>query len=413
MEEQTTERRQPRRKKKNWIPLIALFLGVYVFLQMYLMNANGVDTVKALEGYINDSVVSQGIVCREESVLTHNTGGVVDYLVDNGERVSKGNLIAQAYPTYSDIEKLIMLRSRQQNLDDVVTAQSYIDGGILDMSQTRKQLTNQLSTIASLSGKGDYISAINNVNSLTFNLNKISVATGRTNDFSQAVSQLESEINALKSGISQPLATFNSPYTGYFIQSTDGYESIATVSEFLSYSFEEGSEIINSQSVYRPQPNEYGKIITDYKWNLCTYIDKALTETIYEGRNLKISLDVNSNTFNKATVEEVVDLGDKALVVLECTVMDKTAAEARVTDCEILFKQYTGIKIPKSAIHFVDGQMGVYVNFSNVVHFRKISPVFEDDNYVIVPKTTSETNEVKLYDSIIVKGRNLYDGKYL
>ena len=98
MDEQTTQRRQTRRKKKNWIPLIALFLGVYVFLQMYLMNANGVDTVKALEGYINDSVITQGIVCREENVLTQNSGGVVDYLTENGERVSKGNLIAQAYP---------------------------------------------------------------------------------------------------------------------------------------------------------------------------------------------------------------------------------------------------------------------------------------------------------------------------
>ena len=57
--------------------------------------------------------------------------------------------------------------------------------------------------------------------------------------------------------------------------------------------------------------------------------------------------------------------------------------------------------------------MGVYVNFSNVVYFKKIAPVFEDENYVIVPKKTDENNQVKMYDSIIVKGRNLYNGKYL
>lgn len=413
MDNQTTERRLTRRKKKNWLPFIALFLGGYVFVQMYLMNANGVDTVKAQEGYINDSIISQGIVCREENVLVQNTGGVVDYLTENGERVSKGNIIASAYPAYSDIEKLIKLRYTQHNLDEVNIAGNYIDGGILDMSQTRKQLTNQLSTIAAHSQKDDYISVIEDVNRLTFSLNKISVATGRTTDFSQAVTQLESEINGLKSGVSQPLATFSSPYAGYFIQSADGYETIATVENFLSYTYEQGSEIINSQTLYQPAVNEYGKIITDYKWNLCTYVDKALTENIYKGRTLNISIDINSNVFNKAVVKEVVELGDKALVILECTVMDKTAAAARVTDCEILFKQYNGIKIPKSAIHFVDGQMGVYVNFSNVVYFKKITPVFEDENYIIVPKTTDENNEVKLYDSIIVKGRNLYDGKYL
>ena len=57
--------------------------------------------------------------------------------------------------------------------------------------------------------------------------------------------------------------------------------------------------------------------------------------------------------------------------------------------------------------------MGVYVNFSNVVYFKKINPVYEDDNYVIVPKKTDENNQVEMYDSIIVKGRNLYNGKYL
>ena len=57
--------------------------------------------------------------------------------------------------------------------------------------------------------------------------------------------------------------------------------------------------------------------------------------------------------------------------------------------------------------------MGVYVNFSNIAQFKKINPIFEDNNYVVVPSTTSDDNQVKLYDSIIVKGRNLYDGKYL
>lgn len=413
MDNQTTERRPKRRKKKNWIPFMLLFLAVYVFLQMYLMNANGVDTVRAAEGYINDSIISQGIVCREEVVLTQNTGGVVDYLAENGERVSKGNLIAQAYPSYSDIEKLIYLRNRQQNLDDINTASGYVDGGTLDISQTRKQLTGQLSSIAADSVNGYYTDALDDLTQLTFSLNKISVATGRTSDFSQAVSQLKSEIDTTRSAIRQPLTTLYSPYTGYFIQSTDGAETVATVENFLSYSYEQGSDVMNSLSAYSPSADEYGKIITDYKWNLCTYVDTALTENIYEGRTLKITLDVNGNEFNNATVEKIIDLGDKSLVVLECTVMDRLAASARVTDCEILFKQYTGIKIPKTALHFIDGQMGVYVNFSNVVHFRKISPVFEDDNYVIVPKTTSETNEVKLYDSIIVKGRNLYDGKYL
>ena len=85
MENQRSERRTSKKKKKNWIPFIALFLVVYIFLQMYLVNANGVDTVRAAEGYINNSIISQGIVCRDEIVLKNTSGGVVDYIMANGK----------------------------------------------------------------------------------------------------------------------------------------------------------------------------------------------------------------------------------------------------------------------------------------------------------------------------------------
>lgn len=413
MDNQTTEIRTKKRKKKNWIPVIAVFLAVYIFLQMYLMNANGVDTVKATEGYINNSIISQGIICRDEVVLTQGSDGVVDYIMDNGARTSKGNLLAQVYPTYSDLEKILYLRNRQQTLDDIKTAANYIDGSTLDISTTRKQLSNQLSALSHITSTCDYEDILDDLTALTLSLNKISVATGRTQDFSGAQAQLESEINATKAAIRRPINTLYSPYTGYFIQSADGYESVATVDYFTTLTYEQGMDIISSSSEYNQNSTEYGKIITDYKWNLVTYVDTADTENIYEGRTLNISLQINSNKFSKATVEQVIDLGEKSMVVLECTIMDEVAASTRITDCEILFRQYTGIKIPKSAIHFVDGEMGVYVNFSNVVKFKKISPVYEDANYVIVPKTVSEDNQVELYDSIIVKGRNLYDGKYL
>ena len=44
---------------------------------------------------------------------------------------------------------------------------------------------------------------------------------------------------------------------------------------------------------------------------------------------------------------------------------------------------------------------------------KKIKPVYQDENYVILPIENDAENQVELYDDIIVKGVNLYDGKYL
>lgn len=414
MDNQKIENSYKIRKKSTILPLIFFLIGMYVFLQVYLMNANKVDVVKATEGYINDSIISQGIVCREEIVLTKSSSGVVDYLIKDGERVSKGHKIAEVYPSYEDLNNIIYLKSRQKALDDIKVVESYIDGNVLDISNTRKQLSSQMSQLSSLTAKEDFNHTLENLNELIVSLNKIGISTGKITDFSEAKRKIQSEIDAIQSKIPQPIDTMNSPYTGFFLRTIDGYENTATVEKFINMSYAEGVQMINSTSEQPLSDNEYGKIITDYRWSICTYLDKDQASRLREGKSIKISLDVNSNEYHKATVEKIIDKGEKTLVVIECTDMDSIAATTRVTDCEILFKQYDGIKIPKTAIKFDSEQtMGVYVNFSNVVKFKKISPVYEDENYVIVPSTVSSENQVKLYDSIIVKGRNLYDGKYL
>ncbi len=412
MEKETFTQSNRRRRPLAFLPIVFLVLFAYVFWQAYLVNFNGVHTVKATQGYINDSLVSQGIICRDEYVLTRSSDGSVDYLLKDGERVSRGALLANAYASESDVEKLAYLRNRQALLADINSSIDYLYGSAMDVSVARKQLANQLSDLAYINSSGSYSQLYDNLNGITFSLNKIAVATGRATDFSGAQSQIEAEVDSIKSSISPAAEALYAPRTGYFITKVDGYENLATVDRFANISYEEGMDIISS-SGESTGINQYGKIITDYKWNLCTYVNTSDCEDLYEGKNVNISISVKDNTFNKAVIKKMVELGDKTLIVTQCSIMDSESATTRLCDCEILFKQYRGIKIPKTAIHFVDGEMGVYVNYSNVVQFKKINPVFEDDNYVIVPSTTSADNQVKLYDSIIVKGRNLYDGKYL
>ncbi len=414
MDNQKIENKYKKRKKANILQLIFFLIAIYIFLQAYLINANKVDFVKASEGYINDSIISQGIVCRDEILLTNNSNGVVDYLIKDGERVSKGHKIAEVYPSYEDLNNIVYLKSRQKALEDIISVESYINGNVLDISNTRKQLSSQMSKLSALTSKEDFDHILEDLNEITVSLNKIGVSTGKINDFSEAKRKIQAEIDAIQTQIPQPMESMYSPYTGFFLKNVDGYESTATVEKFVDMSYADGMRMINSTSDHSLKNNSYGKIITNYRWSICTYLDKNQASRLKEGQQIKISLDVSNNEYHKAIVEKIIDKGEKSLIVIECTEMDPAVATTRVTDCEILFKQYDGIKIPKTAIKFDSEQtMGVYVNFSNVVKFKKISPIYEDENYIIVPSAVNSENQVKLYDSIIVKGRNLYDGKYL
>ena len=264
MDNQEYEGKNKKIFNSNRVLFVFLLLGAYVFLQMYLVNVNSVDIVKAGEGYINDSIITQGIICREEVVLTQNSQGVVDYLVNDGERVSKGSLVAKAYPSYSDIENIMYLRNLQANLDNINTAKGYIDGNPLDISQTRKQLTSQLTQLSRIYNTQDYNLATEHLTDMILNLNKISVATGKTDSFLQAKNQLKDAINSLEMQIRQPLTSLYTPYTGYFIKTVDGLESIATADKFASSSYEWGKDMIDNYAGTIEDTVQYGKIITNY-----------------------------------------------------------------------------------------------------------------------------------------------------
>ena len=406
-----TERKKYKKKKKFLPVLIVATLLIYFVAQWYLINRNKIETVKANEGYINDSILSLGIICREETVISNVADGCFYYNVENGQRVSSGMLIGEVYSSQSDINNILksqMIETRIENLEE---AENFMSSVNVDISITRRQLSNSMSEFSQQISSGNYNNVHNDVQDILLNLNKINVAMNREGDISETKENLKSENSSVKSQILQPLQSIYSPVSGYFMNDVDGYESIADTDNFKNISYKEGYDILINP--IENNQNKYGKMITDYKWSLCTYVTEKQAERLYAGQKVRLSLNSQENEYHTVTVDSIIPKDDMVLVILKSTTMNKQAAASRIVDGEILFSQYRGIKIPKSAIRIVDGEMGVYVKFSKLVIFKKVNPVYQDENYVILPLKIEEGNEVELYDDIIVKGVNLYDGKYL
>lgn len=131
----------------------------------------------------------------------------------------------------------------------------------------------------------------------------------------------------------------------------------------------------------------------------------------------EISVPGKQNTPLSATVEEITEDKDNGIakIVLQCQTI---SAEVLGLGCETVqvdLKTYEGIRIDKAALHIVNGQRGVYVKYGNLQRFLKITTLYENDSYILVPEDgkLGSANEVRLYDEIIVQGTNLEDGKLL
>ena len=96
---------------------------------------------------------------------------------------------------------------------------------------------------------------------------------------------------------------------------------------------------------------------------------------------------------------------------------------------------YTGLRVSKRAIHddfvtktsYDDNDnphneekkvQGVYVLYGSEVQFKQISVIYANDDYVICdpspdPDKLFNGETISLYDKVIVKGDDLYDGKVI
>ena len=59
----------------------------------------------------------------------------------------------------------------------------------------------------------------------------------------------------------------------------------------------------------------------------------------------------------------------------------------------------------------VNSKRGVYVLTGMQVKFVEVNVIYSDDDYMICEKQTEDEKVLRLYDEVIVKGKNLYDGK--
>lgn len=82
----------------------------------------------------------------------------------------------------------------------------------------------------------------------------------------------------------------------------------------------------------------------------------------------------------------------------------------RSVKTEIIKGNYDGLKIPISALRVIEEDTGVFVNTDGVARFRKVELLYKDEQMAIVDKS-SETGYLKLYDPVIVYGKDIEQGK--
>ena len=86
-----------KRRNKGFYLVILIVILYFGSRMAYLLNASAQSTYVVEYGKIEKSVETTGYVARQEKILTTVGSGDIKYFVSEGEKIAKGQKIAEVY----------------------------------------------------------------------------------------------------------------------------------------------------------------------------------------------------------------------------------------------------------------------------------------------------------------------------
>ena len=392
------------------VALLAI-VTLYLAVQFYVIFNQSYKTETAIRYTMSDSVSLQGVVYFD-TVKVQGSGDL-GYLVSDGERVTNGTVVAECYTESSQG----LLRERLDRLHrtiNLLTKSQNSTGSDLSVltNQTRQALYNLLDKLdtAQYSGitdaEDEFLQA----------QNRLQVSTGQVSGFDSTIAALQQEYDEVKAKL-DTLQTVKATTNGYFT-GTDAMPTVAVDGAALADADAAAlQQILTNGLPVADTTDCAGQIATGFGWLFYTVCDAETAARFQDVGTVGISIPGKQNTPLAATVEEIVEDKDAGLakIVLQCQTINAEVLSFGQETVQVDLKTYEGIRIDKEALHIVNGQRGVYVKYGNLQRFLKITTLYENDSYILVPEDgkLGSANEVRLYDEIIVQGTNLEDGKLL
>lgn len=392
--------------------LISVFILFYVGYQVYRNIFPGFTTQTVMSYTVDDTIEAQALAVRNVTNVKANKTGVVNYIVKNGEKVGKQGAVAEIYDNASQSQTQLRIREIDEKIERLEGLQAdgavslhhdllikQIDGKILEL--TKMIASKKLSELGTVK------------NDLTEYINRYQIVTGRVDNFNDTIKALKQEKEEISKLLGKKPTIVRSPVSGYFISADAACQSPVSVGQLSTLTASQLNQAIEGGR--KPVGDDViGVVIEDFEWYLACHLKQQDALRLTQGSTLYILLPNVMADELPVVVHSINKEADgSAVVVFCCKNMSQALSTIFVEPIKIRVKRISGLYVDARAIHFnQENVMGVYVLFGSEIRFTPIVPVYTEKKFVIC-STTDEKSKLKLYDEVVVGGRNLYDKKVI
>ena len=401
--------------------MLLLFLGAAAYFAVYAYHIffGGYETATVYNYTGQSTLPAEGYLVREETVLSDG-GSLEEIVVAEGENVALGDVVARVYRSENaleqhrrlealetELERLEYIRSRGTEESDAMRLNGEIVEAMTDLkaNAARQEFSNL----------GD---KVENLQDLIF---RRDFTYSTSSALSDQIDAVEEQIAELRSATESAVSTVYSPAAGIFSGLVDGYESCLTVDALTDLTPVALRELAGNQTEVSGQ--ELGKVITSFRWYYAAVMSQDVTKHLSSGDTATVNFE-GSTGAQKMTVQSIsaADENGKVAVVFVSNRNLSSTTLLREQNVDVAYGTYEGLRIPARALRADQqtGQLGVYRISDAQAQWVPVELIFTGSDYYLVRSVTEENmsqlqeaERLKPGDEVLVRGKNIYDGKVI
>lgn len=405
------------KRKIPWFQITSVVLSIivisYIVYNAFAYSYSPIDTQRLTEETtIEETIDFKGFALRDEKIIDTSASGTVIPLAHDGKRVANGDDIAvvcqndDQAAAYTKLESLKHELERYKNINDPDGTQE------LSADKLNTKISDAYDDIMDAVTTGAYDELPDALTAYADKCATKQILTDGSIDLSAKLTSLENEIAALTAQ-NINYSSVKAPKSGYYINTIDGYESALGYKDALSLTSQQIESALNAEPA-AVSGNSLGKIVESYKWYIVGETESQNSSYFKNGAKITVNFPKEGVNHVTMLVEKADTQGDKMTVVLSCSLMDETFANMRTEDMQIVTKSHTGYRVPSNVIRFdEDNNTGIYVLRGKIITFIPVEIIYTEDDFAIISSSSSNGKSVRLYDEVIIKGKDLEDGKVI
>ncbi len=413
------ERREKRKSRRGFITFLLGSFVLCIAVNAAMSFNDRLETMIIRTGTEEESIATEGYLFREQTVIPAQTSGYLYCVKDEEQRVKIGETLAYIYKNEINSTAMSELKSIDKEIAKLESGSQKKDIYSNDTAKIEQSIAEELGRIFDLGYQGrlDEIEIIKDeVNGLIED-RRIIAGEAQPKDNVQELEMLKQKKTALEAEHNIERALVHAPATGAFTSRVDGLEEMLDPKQLEGItpgylaSLNEKSAMTESESrVESGWP--IGKIVNNFIWSVAALVPVDMAEDMTVGDSIDIRFpDVDIRTINgKVSKISSEEKGYVVVVVESNKYIDKIYSSSKVK-IELIKHHHEGYKIPSKSIRIIDGRAGVYVIRNNRARFMPVEIIYNSKEWVIADEKSDENSSIKLYDELIISGKDLYDNK--